>query len=108
MRAVKETVRKYYKYDTTNPQYNYTPIGTLTNTDGVLSGFSSSNKASIGTFNPSVNSYELVLKFKTSSLSTRYDICGAASTTTTSNVPQVRITSSKVNFYGPAYTGIKS
>ena len=40
MKAVKQTVRKYYKYDYSNPQANIDITGELTFNDGVLSGFS--------------------------------------------------------------------
>lgn len=48
-------------------QYNINIIGSLTNTDGVLSGFSLTNYATLPiTFNPmSGNSWEIVLKVKT-------------------------------------------
>lgn len=39
--------RKYYKYDTANPVSNVNITGTLTNDNGVLSGFSSGNFAKL-------------------------------------------------------------
>ena len=61
-----ENVRKYYKYDTSNPTYNYTPVGAIVNTNGVLSGFTSRNYATIEPpFTPNTNLWEVVFKFTT-------------------------------------------
>lgn len=46
--------------------YNYTAVGTITNNNGVLSGFSNSNYATIpDTFSPSNNAWEFVIKITT-------------------------------------------
>ncbi|MBQ6908096.1 MAG: hypothetical protein IJQ28_06935 [Clostridia bacterium] len=59
-------VRRYYKYDTSNPSYHIIPNGNLTNTDGVLSGFTSSIYAKIEPpFMVSTNTWEIVFKFTT-------------------------------------------
>lgn len=57
--------RHYYKYDTENPNYNIDTVGTLTNNNGVLSGFSSGNYAKLKrTLNLSTSEdYEIVFRF---------------------------------------------
>lgn len=45
-------------------QYNINIVGDLTNTDGVLSGFSANSYATFKAFAPGVNPYEVVFKFK--------------------------------------------
>lgn len=91
-------------------KYNYTAIGSLTNSSGVLSGFSSSNKVNLGNFPANTTSYECCIKFKTSSPSTKVDICGSSSSGSSSAyyVPQLRIESSKLKFLSPSGTGITS
>ena len=76
-KAVNETIRKYYKYDTQNPQYNYTPVGTITNNNGVLSGFTTSNYASISnSFDPQSNEWEMIIPYITTNISSAQYILG--------------------------------
>lgn len=51
-------------------QYNVNITGGLTNTDGVLSNFSSSNYATFEPFAPGATSYEIVAKVNSNSIST--------------------------------------
>lgn len=60
------TVRKYYKY-TTTPNCKY--IGSITNTNGVISGFGTANYARLPfLFNPLNKTWELQTKFKLTDL----------------------------------------
>lgn len=69
--------RKYYKYDMANPVSNVNITGTLTNNNGVLSGFSSSNYAKLPkVFSHGSNSWEVQFKVTTGSdVSTQGCIC---------------------------------
>lgn len=69
MKATREVVRKYYKYDTSNPRYNINAIGNLINSEGVISGFSTSNYATVpNTFNfLDASTYKVKVKFTTGS-----------------------------------------
>ena len=51
-------------------QYNVDIVGSLTNTNGVLSGFSSSNYATFDAFAPGSTSYEIVAKINSNNIST--------------------------------------
>ena len=51
-------------------QYNVNIVGSLTNTNGVLSNFSSSNYATFKVFAPGQNAYEIVAKFNFNNAST--------------------------------------
>lgn len=71
MKAYKETVRHYYKYDTSNPIYNILTTGSLTNTNGVLSGFSTNNYAKYPeAINVGTSTWKKVWKFTTNSTAT--------------------------------------
>ena len=60
MKAVKETVRKYYKYGNT-PNVNI--VGNPTISNGVASNFSNTNYLTLPTaFQPAANPWEIVLK----------------------------------------------
>lgn len=61
---------------------NYTIVGSLTNTDGYLSGFSSSNYIkAMNSFAPSTSSWEILLSIKTGSdVSTDQTLTGSLST----------------------------
>ena len=85
------TTRHYYKYDKTNPIDNYSSyiVGSVTDNNGVLSGFSTSNYLQIPM--PSWNNIECVIKFRVSSLSTKQFLCGDAGSNLT-KVPNFSIT----------------
>lgn len=80
MKAVKETVRNYYKYDYANPIYGGTFVGNLTNNNGIISGFTANDYIRVGTVGD-VSNYEVVVKFKSNSLSATQSICGSENST---------------------------
>lgn len=96
-------VRKYYKYDTSNPTYNYTPVGALVNTNGVLSGFTSSKYATIvPPFTPSTNTWEIVFKFTTGTniSSEQYIFCSMRGSSGSYHGIMFELKSSKLSMQG--------
>ena len=62
-------------YSTSTKYSNVTKVGTLTDNDGVLSGFSANNYAKIPvTFSPNAQSWEIAIKAKFTSLSTNANL----------------------------------
>ena len=77
MKAEKQNVRKYYKYDVDNPVYNIAKVGSITNNNGILSGFSASNYAQLpNSFVHNSQPWEIQFKVTTgSNVNTQGCIC---------------------------------
>ena len=87
---------------------NVTKIGSLTDDNGVLSGFSTSNYGNIGNFPGNTASYEIVIKFMTSNVSSTEIFLGHNTPGSSSAyyTPQLRISNTKLCTYGPTNAGI--
>lgn len=91
--------RKYYKYDTAHPIYGGTIIGSLTNNNGVLSGFTTDDYLMTGTM-PSWNNIEIVIKFKAYSYSTKSYISGCGNSTLVYKTPAIYLgTDGSIKYY---------
>ena len=97
-------------YDTTTNIYsNVTKVGSLTDNNGVLSGFSTSNYAKLPTsFNPASNTWEIQLKFTTGNdVTTSKDYISANTNGQNNSCPFLfRILNSKFYLYASSTNNV--
>lgn len=99
----KSTERKYYKYST---EPNATVVGSPTIENGVASGFTSANYLKVpDNFTPSSNTWEMKLKFTTSSVVTGTQAIISKGETSSTNGIIFMVREGKFRFYAGSGTG---